>query len=409
MWGVSSFAGEVVSPQIALQLSAVWACCKILAEVVGMLPLDMYECAGDTVKPAPNHPLQTLLHDEPNPEMTAIEYRMSQMASLALWGNCYSKKAVNGRGDVIALWPIQPQTINNRRNAAGRIEYYHTPVDGSPETLPADQVFHPRAMSLDGLTGLSPVTQLRNAMGLALALERYGSRYFANGAIPGIVLEYPGEVTDEMERNIRESWLKIHGGADNANGVAIIEEGMKVTVLGVDPQKSQSIESRKFQILEVARAYRMQPHLLADLDRATFSNIEQLSLEFVIYTLMPWLVIWEQAINRSLLQDRDKGRYFAAFNVDRILRGDLKSRYEAYAIGRQGGWLSVNDILRLENMNTIGPEGDTRLSPLNMVSVGPGAPAPGTPGPGLNPAVPPGKQITEIRRYLNGHAGDAIQ
>ena len=245
-------------------------------------------------------------------------------------------------------------------------------------------------MSFDGIRGVSPITQGKNCIGLAMALEEYASRFFANGGIPGIVLQHPGKLGIEAAENIRKSWKSLYGGVENSNEVAVTEEDMKLTVVGVDPQKAQSVEARRFQIAEAARLYRMQLHLVDEMSQATFSNIEQQSIEFVTYTLMPYLKVWEQAIQRTLFAENEKATYFSEFNVDGLLRGDIASRYAAYAIGRNGGWLSSNDIRRFENLNPI-EGGDVYLQPLNMVPIG---------TPPLQIPATPNKKLLAIRMAL---------
>jgi HK97 family phage portal protein len=335
---------------------------KILAETESSLPFSVYERTADGTQPASNHPVHELLHDAPNPEMSAMDFRMSQTAQLALWGNCYSRIARNVSGQVIALWPLQSRLMQVKRDSRGELLYSYNAKTSIPQADPAC-----RTLSFDGINGISPIAQLSNPVGLAMALEEYASGS-SNGAIPAIALEHPKTLSPKSIENIRGSFKGLYGGLENAHEVAVAEEGMQIKVLGTDPQKSQSIESRRFQIGEIARIYRIPLHLLGDLERATFSNIEQQSLEFVTYTLMPWLEIWEQAVNRSLFTPAERRRYFCEHNVAGLLRGDLDSRYRAYATGRQWGWLSVDDIRRLENMNAIGQKagGDAYLVPLNM-------------------------------------------
>lgn len=366
-FGMPSYAGKVVSPENSIRVAAVWACMKILAETEASLPFGVYSRGVDgSTSQAPDHPLHELLHDAPNPEMSAMDFRLSQTAQLALWGNCFSRIARNNAGDVIALWPLQSKLMQVKRDDGGELVYKYN----EKEDYTSSQILHVRTLSFDGINGISPIAQLNNPVGLAMALEEYASRFFGNGAIPGIALKHPKSLSSEAQKNIRNSWKAIHGGNSNSHEVAILEEGLDLQVLGTDPQKSQSIESRRFQIAEIARGYRMPLHMLADLDRATFSNIEQQSLEFVVYTLMPWLEIWEQAINRTLFTAAERKRYFVEHNVAGLLRGDMASRYAAYAVGRQWGWLSVNGIRRMENLNPIGSEGDVFLSPMNMVPAG---------------------------------------
>jgi len=362
--GVSTAAGEIVTPDTALQLSTVWACTRILAESVAHLPLGIYERTADGKQPMPKHPLYRVLHDEANPDMSAMDFRMAMMVNACPWGNAYARITRN-KDRVIGLWPLRTPQMRIKRDTGGRPIYEYT-ENGSPKEYPASEILHLRTMSMDGITGLSPIVQARNAVGLAQALERYGSEFFANGAVPLTVLEHPATLGEVGANNIRKWWEAFFSGRGNRHKVAIMEEGMKASMLAVDPQKAQALEQRHFQIEEIARIFRVPLHMIGELTRSTNNNITMQSLEFVIYTLLPWLEMWEQAINRSLLTDVEKGSVYAEHSVEGLLRGDTKSRYEAYAVGRQWGWLSINDIRRLENMNPI-EGGDVYLQPLNMV------------------------------------------
>jgi HK97 family phage portal protein len=388
-FGLPTYSGKTVTPDNALAVNAVWACVKILAETESGLPFGMYVRDADgSPAPAPDHPLHEILHDTPNPEMSAMDFRMSQMAQLALWGNCFSRIARNTKGQVIALWPLQSRMMRvGRQNADGSGDLvYQYNVGNQTQTYAATDILHVRTLSLDGINGIAPITQLANSIGLAMALEEYASRFFGNGAIPGVALEHPARLGPDAVKNIRDSWKKLYGGNQHAHEVAVLEEGMKIQVLGVDPQKAQANDSRKNQTEEIARIYRMPLHMIGDLDHATFSNIEMQSLEFVIYTLMPWLELWEQAINRQLVIPADRKKYFCEHNVAGLLRGDMQSRYSAYAVARQWGWMSVNDIRRLENMTPI-PAGNYYLEPLNMIHAGQQPPQV-TNAPDKKPALP---------------------
>ena len=222
-------------------------------------------------------------------------------------------------------------------------------------------------LGFDGLVGYSPIAMAKNAIGMAIACEEYGAKFFANGAAPGGVLEHPGTIKDPQR--VRESWQSTFGGSGNANKIAVLEEGMKYTPIGISPEQAQFLETRKFQINEIARIFRVPPHMVGDLEKSSFSNIEQQSLEFVKYTLDPWVIRWEQSIQRSLLNSEEKKKYFAKFNVEGLLRGDYQSRMNGYAIGRQNGWMSANDIRELENLDRIPAEdgGDLYLINGNML------------------------------------------
>ena len=235
--------------------------------------------------------------------------------------------------------------------------------------LRREEVLHVPGLGFDGLIGYSPVAMAKNAIGMAIATEEYGASFFANGANPGGVLEHPGVVKDP--KRVRESWNAVYQGSSNAHRVAVLEEGMKFQAIGIPPEQAQFLETRKFQINEIARIFRVPPHMLADLEKSSFSNIEQQSLEFVKYTLDPWVIRWEMAIQKALFLPSEKKQYFVKFNLDGLLRGDYQSRMNGYATGRQNGWLSSNDIRELENMNPIPPElgGDLYLINGNMTKL----------------------------------------
>ena len=239
--------------------------------------------------------------------------------------------------------------------------------DAGTVTLSSRDVLHIPGLGFDGLVGYSPIAMAKNAIGLAIATEEYGSKFFANGATPGGILEHPGVVKDP--ERVRESWNSAFGGSANANKVAVLEEGMKYTPISISPEQAQFLETRKFQIDEIARIFRVPPHMIGDLEKSSFSNIEQQSLEFVKYTLDPWVCRWEQSMQRALLKADEKTLYFLKFNVDGLLRGDYQSRMNGYAVGRQNGWMSANDIRELENLDRIAKEdgGDLYLVNGNMV------------------------------------------
>ena len=255
-------------------------------------------------------------------------------------------------------------------------QLYYTYYRGSDEaiknkefsvTLQPSDVLHIPGLGFDGLVGYSPIAMAKNAIGMAIACEEYGAKFFANGAAPGGVLEHPGTIKDPQR--VRESWQSTFGGSGNANKIAVLEEGMKYTPIGISPEQAQFLETRKFQINEIARIFRVPPHMVGDLEKSSFSNIEQQSLEFVKYTLDPWVIRWEQSIQRSLLNSEEKKKCFAKFNVEGLLRGDYQSRMNGYAIGRQNGWMSANDIRELENLDRIPAEdgGDLYLINGNML------------------------------------------
>jgi HK97 family phage portal protein len=372
-----STSGKNVTERSAMQMTAVYSCVRILAEAVAGLPLHLYRYTDKGGKEkAIDSPLYFLLHDEPNPEMTSFVFRETLMTHLLLWGNAYAQIIRNGKNEVIALYPLMPNRMTVDRDEHGQLYYqYNTSKDDAPTmkgsivNLKPTDVLHVPGLGFDGLVGYSPIAMAKNAIGMAIACEEYGAKFFANGATPGGILEHPGTVKDPSR--VRESWNSAFGGSSNANKVAVLEEGMKYTPISISPEQAQFLETRKFQINEIARIFRVPPHMVGDLEKSSFSNIEQQSLEFVKYTLEPWLVRWEQAMVRSLISPTDKNRYFIKFNVDGLLRGDYQSRMNGYATARQNGWMSANDIRELENLDLIPPEagGDLYLINGNMTKL----------------------------------------
>ena len=352
-----------------MQTTAVYACVRILAEAVAGLPLHLYRHKEDGGKEkALEHPLYYLLHTEPNPEMTSFAFRETLMSHLLLWGNAYAQIIRDGAGRVLFLYPLLPSKMTVDRTPAGQL-FYEYRTDTGPVILRPQDVLHIPGLGFDGLIGYSPIAMAKNAIGMAIATEEYGAKFFSNGANPGGVLEHPGVVKDP--KRVRESWNAVYQGSGNAHRIAVLEEGMKFNAIGIPPEQAQFLQTRKFQINEIARIFRVPPHMVGDLEKSSFSNIEQQSLEFVKYTLDPWVVRWEQAVQKALLLPSEKRAYFAKFNVDGLLRGDYQSRMTGYATGRQNGWLSANDIRELEDMNRIPAElgGDLYLINGNMTKL----------------------------------------
>ncbi|NLO21623.1 MAG: phage portal protein [Syntrophomonadaceae bacterium] len=373
--GTSS--GKPVNEHTAMQMTAVYSCVRILAEAVAGLPLHLYKYTDNGGKEkAIKHSLYFLLHDEPNPEMSSFVFRETLMTHLLLWGNAYAQIIRNGKGEVIALYPLMPNRMGVDRDNAGNLFYTYTryldeapTINGMTVKLHPSDVLHIPGLGFDGLVGYSPIAMAKNAIGLAMATEEYGAKFFANGAAPGGVLEHPGTIKDPQK--VKDSWNMAYQGSGNAHKVAVLEEGMKYQPIGISPEQAQFLETRKFQINEIARIFRVPPHMVGDLEKSSFSNIEQQSLEFVKYTLDPWVIRWEQAISRSLLSPSEKKEYFSKFNVDGLLRGDYVSRMNGYATARQNGWMSANDIRELENLDRIPAElgGDLYLINGNMTKL----------------------------------------
>ncbi len=370
----SSSSGKRVNERSAMQMTAVYSCVRILSEAVASLPLHIYEQQDGQSRKATDHPLFFILHDEPNPEMTSFVFRETLMTHLLLWGNAYAQIIRNGKGQVIALYPLMPDRMKVDRDEDGQLFYEYQVSKADPSInksgtvrLHPQDVLHIPGLGFDGLVGYSPIAMAKNAIGMAIACEEYGAKFFAHGAAPSGVLEHPGVLKDPSK--LRDSWQATFGGSANSGKVAVLEEGVKYTPISIAPEQAQFLETRKFQINEIARIFRIPPHMVGDLEKSSFSNIEQQSLEFVKYTLDPWVSRWEQAMTKILLTPEEKKKYTIKFNVDGLLRGDYQSRMNGYAIARQNGWMSANDIRRLEEMDPIPEEagGDLYLVNGNML------------------------------------------
>lgn len=358
----NSAAGKVVTERTAMQITAVHACVRVISEAIAGLPLHLYKTTEDgNSEKATDHPLYFLLHNEPNPEMTSFVFRETLMTHLLLWGNAYAQIIRNGKGDVVALYPLMPNRMKVERNDEGQLYYEYTKSEDDREKtkdqtivlMPYD-VLHIPALGFDGIYGYSPIAMAKNAIGLAIATETFGSKFFANGATPSGILEHPGTIKDPQR--VRDAWMSQFGGSSNSGKVAVLEEGMKYTQISINPSEAQFLETRKFQVNEIARIFRVPPHMIGDLEKSSFSNIENQSREFVQYTLDPWLVRLEQSFAKALFTPDEKKTYFFRFSVEGLLRGDYQSRMQGYAVGIQNGFLSPNDIRQLENMNLIPAE-----------------------------------------------------
>ena len=372
-----STAGKNVNERSAMQMTAVYACVRILSEAIAGLPLHMYRYKDEGGKEkATGHTLYHLLHDEPNPEMTSFVFRETLMTHLLLWGNAYAQIIRNGKGEVIALYPLMPNRMEVNRDQNGMLYYVYQKssddaptMEGSSVILSPSEVLHVPGLGFDGLVGYSPIAMAKNAIGLSMAAEEYGAKFYANGAAPSGVLEHPGVLKDPAK--VRDSWNAAFGGSSNSHKVAVLEEGLKYTPISISPNEAQFLETRKFQIDEIARIFRVPPHMVGDLEKSSFSNIEQQSLEFVKYTLDPWVVRWEQSLYRALLSSDEKNTYFFKFNLEGLLRGDYQSRMQGYSIGIQNGFMCPNDVRELENLDLIPDElgGNKYMVNGNMVDL----------------------------------------
>ena len=365
----TSASGKAVNPSSAIQVSAVYACVRVIAETIASLPFHVYETTENGSRKAPEHPLYRLIHDEPNKEMTSFILRETMLAHLLLYGNAYCQIIRTGRDKIDSLYPLLPDKMEVDRDAGGLLTYTYTTSDGKRWRLDPRDVLHIPGLGFDGVMGYSPIALEKSAIGLGIAAEEYGSKFFSNGARPSGILTHPNTVKDPAA--LRASWNAAYGSSTNASRVAVLEEGMTFVPLSLPNNEAQFLETRKFQVSEICRIFRVPPHMIGDLDRATFSNIEHQSIDFAVHTIRPWLVRIEQAVNRALFSDKEKGRFYVQFNLDGLMRGDYKSRMEGYAIARQNGWMSANDIRELENMNAMSDEegGNAYLVNGNMIPV----------------------------------------
>lgn len=367
--GSATASGIHVTPEKALALSAVRACVTLLAESVAQLPCELYRREGDGRVRATDHPLYDIIHNQPNQKDTSFEYYEQSMGCLGLRGNNFALKEYDSDGYIKELIPINPDKVMVLKGPDA-LPYYH--LTDLNETLPARLVHHIKGFSLDGYIGLSPIQTNADVFGLALATEQHAGNVFANGTTLSGVIERPESVKaiDSQDKidAILNKFKERHSGLRNAFSVAMLQEGMSYKQLSMDNEKAQLLESRGFGIAEACRLYKIPLHMVQMTEKTTSwgSGIESMSLGYVIYSLLPWLKRIEAAQTRDLLLPSERGQYYIEFNVQGLLRGDQKSRYESYAIGRNWGWLSVNDIRRLENMSPI-KGGDTYLTPLNMI------------------------------------------
>jgi HK97 family phage portal protein len=385
--GNTTYSGVSVTEDNAMRSSAVYACIRIISESIASLPLVLYRQSGRNKNRATDHPTYSVLHDLANPLMTALEWRELTMAHALLRGNSWSQKTLNFRGQTIELWPLNPAKMEGYDWRGGKLFWLYRNPDNELQALNSDIVHHVKGLG-NGIWGNSPIMQSgKQAIGLSLAAEEYGARYYGNGARPGLILRHPGKLSPGAAERLKASFATEHQGLNNAHRTKILEEGMDVTTIGIPNNEAQFLETRKFQVTEIARIYRVPPHMLADLDRATFSNIEQQSINFVIYTLMPWLVRHEQAIYRDMLTPEERKTIFAKYIVEGMLRGDALSRYQSYQLAINNTILTPNEIRELEDRNPV-EGGDVLFTPLNMIELGkePPAPAPvpATPKPVRN-------------------------
>ena len=363
-------AGVYVSPDRAMTISAVYACVRVIAESVAQLPLILYKRTPSGKKPAPEHPKYILMHDRPNAEQTPFEFREMFTGHAALRGNAYGGKEYTSDGLIEAVIPMNPARMEVKREKSGEIVYIYTDDTGKQAQYTADQIWHFKGLSNDGITGLSPVQLFRESLGLTKSAEEYAAQYFGNNATPGSILKHPGQLKTTAKENLKQS-LDAYA-ADRRHKTLVLEEGMEWQTIGLSNKDSQFLESRSFQIEEICRMWNVPAILIHHPDKAaTYASAEQFALNFVKYCILPWCKRFEQSANRALLTGKEQEKYFYEFKLDSLLRGDTQSRYTAYASARQWGWMCVDDIRALENLEPL-PDGKGQifLQPSNMVEAG---------------------------------------
>jgi HK97 family phage portal protein len=374
-WG-NSKAGTAVTEITAMQTAAVYACVRVISESIASLPLHVFRRNENGAKAMPEHYLYNLLHYSPNPEMSSFVFRETLMSHLLIWGNAYAQIIRDGGGRVIGLYPLLPNKMQIYRGDNGKLYYTYwrdnderRPCDKSGAiTFTREEVLHIPGLSFDGLYGYSPIALAKNAVGMAIATEDYGASFFANGANPGGILEHPDTVGNPED--VRSAWETLYKGAHNSNRVAVLEDGLKFKAVSIPPEQAQFLQTRKFQLNEIARIFRVPPHMIGDLDKSSFSNIEQQSLEFVKYCINPWVERWEQSMQMSLITPSEKNTHYIKFNIDGLMRGDYETRMKGYSVGIQNGFLSPNDVRRLEDLNLIeSPAGDRYMVNGNMIDI----------------------------------------
>lgn len=369
--GPPTMSGAQINPEGALRIAANWACVRVIAEDVGKLPFGVFErTSEDGKQPAPNHPLYSVLHDRPNPHMTAMQFRETLQGHLLGWGNAYANIERDQDGRVRWLWPLRPDRMEKPRPAKdGSLLYLYRMGNGEPVLMPQADVLHIRGLSPDGISGYSPVALHRETLGWAMAIREYGARFFANDSRPGGVLQTDGKLSPEAASRLATSWAEAHRGVTNAHRVAVLEEGIKWQQVGSNPEDAQFLATAELTVQEICRIYRMPPHKVADLSRGTFSNIEEEQEEYVTDTLGSWLTRWEQQCNVDLLLPREQLTLYTKHNMNALLRSKTIERFQSYVYAIQNGIYSPNDVLLMEDMNTF-EGGDMHLQPLNMVPWG---------------------------------------
>jgi len=407
----NSAAGVIVSEETCKTVAAVFAAVSIIAGALGTMPLVTFRKTGKHTKdPAESDSRFGLLSLAPNPQMTAVTFRETLMQYLLLWGNCYAEIERNASGKALALWPMHPNRVKPTWNRATATLEYKVRVEGREVTLQPENVFHIPGLG-DGFSGESVIGHARTSLGLSIAADEFGASFFGNSAIPSVLLMHPNTLKKEAKENIRDSWLQRFGGPKKAQGVVVLEEGMKVEKISIPPEDAQFLQTRQHQVKDVANWFQIPSHMICGDEKPTYASVEQRFQEFVQLTLNRWMTKWEMECCKKILPESN---LFCQFDTSVLLRGDTKTRYEAYNLAIQGGWQSREEVRAEENLNPA-PGLETFLRPLNFVEVGkepepapaPGKNAPGAPLPPASTAARDLRPMVEAtwRRIIRAEVG----
>lgn len=385
--GVSA-SGIVVNPTNAMQAAAVYSCVKVLAESIGMLPFILArEAANGDMTPAKDHPLYELLRWQPNDYQSSVEFWEMVVVHLCLRGNAYAYVLRATSGRIVELIPLQPDTVNVTMTASGQVIYQVTMANGAMKLLDRQEILHIRGITLNGYLGISPIAYARESIGLALATEKFGGQLFRNGAKMGGVLQTPNKLSDAAYTRMKNSFDTATSG-ENAHKTALLEEGTTFNKITMSSDDAQFLETRKYQRSEIAGLFRVPPHKIGDLEKATFGNIEEQNIQFATDGVQPLATRIEQAVRRDLLSVPDRKSIVLRADMSELLRGNAASRAAFYGSGILNGWMVRNEARRRENMNSI-PGLEIPLMPLNMTD---GRDPPAANDAGSDPQVQPGKE-----------------
>ena len=379
-WGAPSMSGAVVTENRAMGLSAHFACVSLISRIIASLPIHVYErTAAGGKKIRNDHPSARLLRKKPNPEMTSFSMIEAMQAQILNRGKAFAELIFDKNGNVREIWPIAPGICEPKRKDKNSPIEYHFPNSGT--ILPAWKILHVPGLGFDGINSFSPIQLFRQSLGLGLALDEFGARFFGQGTNIGSLLIHPKTLSKDAHERLKTSLTEGFQGLSRSHKAIILEEDMKFEKLGMPLEDAQFIESRKFTVSEMARIHGVPPHLIGDLEKATFSNIEEQGLNAVIYLFRPWIIRWEQVLNNKLFTgEEEQDKYYIKFELDGLLRGNMKARYEAYSIGLQQGFLNADEVRELEDMDPL-PNGQGKIYrfPLNLAEAG--------------------KQIKELKRF----------